>query len=194
MNSTNWSNYLNDIHEYMKQQETIIQTLMSRVNQLEESLQHTNSNKIEKVEYHFDQLKIEHLDGTLHIGLSPQDLVNLEENGFPNQPGTPPNYQPPLKQTLQSELSSYLNDSGPTIIRQLASDHNVTLDDGYPSILIKDIEKQLPGRIAYHENEATKHRKIQSREELHAYITNKIKSEINQSLASYMQSSNQKGE
>ncbi|GAA0448197.1 MAG: spore germination protein GerPC [Bacillota bacterium] len=193
MNNNDWSKYIYDLHEHMKQQENLIQTLMSRVNQLEDSLQAAKSNKIEKVEYHFDQLKIEHLDGTLHIGLSPQDLANLEDTGFPNQPDIP-NYQPPLKQTLQSELGNYLHETGPSIIRQLAREHSVNLNDGYPSVLIQDIEKQLPGRIAFHENEATQNGNLKSREELHAYISDNIKSEIQKSLAHFMHTKKNKGE
>ena len=195
MNYPNWTKYMYDIHEYIRQQETVIETLMKRVNQLEENLQNAKSNKIEKIEYHFDQLKIERLDGTLHIGLSPQDLANLEDTNFinPTTNTNSPNYPPPLKQTIQAELSAYLQQSGPSIIHQLAVEHNTRLDDGYPSILIQDIEKQLPGRIAFYENEAYQ-KKIHTQEELHAFITDKIKAEIHQSLKNYMQNNQHKGE
>jgi spore germination protein PC len=197
MNYPNWTKYMYDIHEYIRQQETVIETLMKRVNQLEENLQNAKSNKIEKIEYHFDQLKIERLDGTLHIGLSPQDLANLEDTNFINQANlnqaNSPNYSPPFKQTIQAELSAYLQQTGPSIIHQLAVEHNVRLDDGYPSILIQDIEKQLPGRIAFYENEAYQ-KKIHTQEELHAFITDKIKAEIHQSLKNYMQNNHHKGE
>ncbi|API91044.1 putative spore germination protein GerPC [Virgibacillus pantothenticus] len=185
MNHSNWSAYMYDIHEYMRQQQALIQQLLSRVNELEEKLQNTKSNRIEKVEYHFDQLKIEQLDGTLHIGLSPQDLANLEEDCSIGQV-KPPNYQPPLKQTIQAELNDYLHQNGPAMIRQLASEYNVGVDDGYPSILIQDMIKQLPGRIAFYEKEAHNQKNLRTKEELHAYIADKIKNEIDQSLRKYM--------
>ncbi|RFA37126.1 hypothetical protein CAI16_03390 [Virgibacillus dokdonensis] len=184
MNHSNWSTYMYDIHEYMRQQEALIQQLTARVNELEEKLQNTKSNHIEKVEYHFDQLKIEQLDGTLHIGLSPQDLANLD-GSFIDQP-KPPNYQAPLKQTIQAELNDYLHQNGTNIINQMAAEYNVNMDDGYPPILIQDMIKQLPGRIAFYENEAYNEKNLQTRDDIHQFISDNVKHEIKQSLRKYM--------
>ena len=38
---------------------------------------------VERLEYKFDQLKIEKLDGTLNIGINPADLNNIEDMEIP---------------------------------------------------------------------------------------------------------------
>lgn len=44
---------------------------------------------VDKIEYKFDQLKVESLDGTLNIGLNPTDLNNIDEFAVNNQPVQP---------------------------------------------------------------------------------------------------------
>ena len=40
---------------------------------------------VDKIEYKFDQLKVESLDGTLNIGLNPSDLNNIDELAINNR-------------------------------------------------------------------------------------------------------------
>lgn len=182
---------MHDLYQHMKKQERMIERLATRVDQVEKSIQDKNSQTIEKIEYKFDQLKIEHLDGTLHIGMSPGDLANLD--GLDMHQPQQPNY-PPLKQTLTSELNGYLQDNGPSIIRDLANQRHFTIDEGYQSILLADIAKQLPERVAFYEQEARRNNKPGTEDQLRFYITDQIKKEINQSLINYMQKNEQKGE
>ncbi|WP_099157234.1 spore germination protein GerPC [Virgibacillus ndiopensis] len=192
MNGNEWTNYVYDLHQYIQKQDQEINQLKSRVTQLEQDIRDKNTNTIEKIEYHFDQLKIENLDGTLHIGLSPSDLANIEDLGVPKE--NQPNYQPPMKQQLQSDLSQYLQQTGPSMIRDLATQYNKPVDNAFQSMLLDDIEKQLPHRIAFYEQEAKNKRGMRSEESLQTYITDQIKNEIYQSLLKYMQKNEQKGE
>ncbi|WP_188455260.1 spore germination protein GerPC [Virgibacillus oceani] len=192
MNGNEWTNYVYDLHQYIQKQDDEINKLKTRVTQLEQDVREKNSNTIEKIEYHFDQLKIENLDGTLHIGLSPSDLANIGDIGIPK--GTQPNYQPPMKQQLVSNLSQHLQQNGPPMIRDLAIQYNKPIDNGFQSMLLNDIEKQLPHRIAFYEQEAKNKRGINSDESLQAYITDQVKNEIYQSLLKYMQKNDHKGE
>ncbi|WP_159065828.1 spore germination protein GerPC [Gorillibacterium timonense] len=60
--------------------ESMIKELMNQV----EKLGTVPQMKIDKIEYTFDQLKVEKLEGALHIGISPpgtKDLLNQWQNG-----------------------------------------------------------------------------------------------------------------
>ncbi|GGB39612.1 hypothetical protein F3157_07275 [Virgibacillus dakarensis] len=198
MNGNEWTNYFYDLHQHMKEQDKKIKKLESRLNQVEQIAQEKNKNTIEKIEYNFDQLKIERLDGTLHIGLTPSDLANIDDLGInqanqANQ-GDQVGVEQPIKQTLLTDLSRYLSKEGPTLIQHLAEQYRNPVDKGFQSIMLQDIEKQLPHRIAFYEQEARKNNKVVSEDQLTAYITEQIKQEIYQSLVSYMQGNEQKGE
>lgn len=193
MNDSGWNNYLHDLHQHIEAQAKIIAKLEARMETLEKSVpEKGNHTTIEKIEYKFDQLKIEHLDGTLHIGMSPSDLANLDDLNV--QPPQQPNYQAPFKQTLTSDLNSYLQETGPSLIRNLSAQHHYSIDESYQSILLEDIAKQLPERVSYYEQEAVKNNQSGSKEQLRIYITDHIKSEINQSLLKYMQTNEREGE
>ncbi|WP_106498058.1 spore germination protein GerPC [Lentibacillus sp. Marseille-P4043] len=190
MNGNEWTTYFYDLHQHIQEQGKKIKELESKLDQVETISKEKNKNTIEKIEYNFDQLKIERLEGTLHIGLSPSDLANIDDLGI-NQTN-PANFQPPMKQSLLSDLSQHINQEGPALIQDLANQYRKPVDEGFQSIMLQDIEKQLPQRIAFYEQEA-KDQNINSEDQLTAYITEQIKNEIYQSLVNYMQNNEQKG-
>ena len=56
-----------------------IQSLEKQVSEFTKS----SSCSIERMEYKFDQLKVETLEGTLNIGLNPSDLQGIEDFSVP---------------------------------------------------------------------------------------------------------------
>ncbi|MUK90127.1 hypothetical protein GMD78_17275 [Ornithinibacillus sp. L9] len=196
MNFYDWNHYLYELQQVNQQQQNQIRELQERIQQLESLVQEKSTNMVERVEYHFDQLKIERLDGTLHIGLSPNDLANIDDLGLGNHPPAvnPSNQQIPLNQQIMTELTNYLHHDGPSLIQNLAKEYNCPIDVHFQSTLIHDMQKQLPQRIAYYNEEATKQRSKLSNEELKNYIIDKVKKEISHSLSMYMQGNNEKGE
>lgn len=80
-----WYNYISSLHQLSGEQsnkltelEEKIKMIEEKLNQLDQSDEKQSKHTIDKIEYHFDQLKIDHLNGALHIGLSPEDL-NLDD-------------------------------------------------------------------------------------------------------------------
>lgn len=66
--------YFVQLHRYILWQTNKIRTLERRLSVLEARLQELESQPrttIERIEYKFDQLKVETLEGTLNIGLAP---------------------------------------------------------------------------------------------------------------------------
>ncbi|HYK74695.1 MAG TPA: spore germination protein GerPC, partial [Pseudoneobacillus sp.] len=112
---------------------------------------------VERIEYKFDQLKIETLEGTLNIGLNPTDLEGMDEFAVsgkqlaqnPLKPADKMQYtmriEEPILQYLETEVSP--------IVQQYAQENNIPLDDSYVTFIQNDVKKQLPSRIEYYINQ-----------------------------------------
>ncbi len=178
-----WNSYMYNILKRMEEQDRKIKSFESRLGQLEQK--ETNpQNTIEKIEYNFDQLKIENLDGTLHIGLSPNDLKDIEDLSIPQG-------KKPFKEELLSDLNLYLNENGPNLIRTIAEQNNFSTGDTDPNILIQDMVKQLPERIAFYEEDCKRNNQEFSEDQKKKHIAEKIKSEIQHSLYTYLERNDQ---
>ena len=60
------------------------------------------------MEYKFDQLKVETLEGTLNIGLNPSDLQGIEDFSVPGNKGT---LHPKERMSMFTEIESSINRS-----------------------------------------------------------------------------------
>ncbi len=70
------SSYLQNLNSFVQRQALHIQRLEQRLKEIQaemNTMKQRPATTIERVEYKFDQLKIERLDGTLNIGLNPTD-------------------------------------------------------------------------------------------------------------------------
>lgn len=177
-----WNSYMYNILKRIEEQDRKVKSLESRLGQLEQK--ETNQNTIEKIEYNFDQLKIENLDGTLHIGLSPNDLKDIEDLSIPHEKN-------PFKEELLSDLNLYLNENGPHLIRSIAEQNNFSTGDTDPTILIQDMVKQLPERIAFYEEECKRNNQEFTEDQKKQHIAEQIKSEIQHSLYTYLERNDQ---
>jgi spore germination protein PC len=129
--------------------ELTIQKLLEEVKQLKDK----PSINVEKIEYKFDQLKVENLDGTLNVGLNPSDLAGIEDFAVQNQPvNIPPSPKGQMQRSIKIEeaLYRYLETDLPSLFENTQKDLNVQLDESYLSFIKQDIIKQLPTRIDYH--------------------------------------------
>ncbi len=135
--------YIYQLQQHIQQLNEQINSLEKRIHQLE---QHSSpKTTIEKLEYHFDQLKIERLDGTLHIGVTPEDLSNIDEFSVPGT--SPPQMQSALHQTLNQHIEQEI----PAYMEQLEQHYNYPLEPAYRKTLLDDLKKQLSSRIAYYQ-------------------------------------------
>src|SRR5699024_7941328 len=116
MNGNDWTNYFYDLHQHIRQQDNKIKQLEFRLREMEENDQDRPNTTIEKIEYNFDQLKIERLDGTLHIGLTPSDPENIDDFGV-NKEQSGGNSPTAMEHTLQSDLQQQIHQDGPAIIQ-----------------------------------------------------------------------------
>ncbi|MBP1964707.1 spore germination protein GerPC [Paenibacillus aceris] len=81
-NSITWQQWAQQLSAYIEMQKQRIDKLEQTVTKLQSDLDAMKDQKrihIDKIEYNFDQLKVEKLDGTLTIGISPSSLDNVDD-------------------------------------------------------------------------------------------------------------------
>ncbi|NGP44518.1 hypothetical protein G4V62_05925 [Bacillaceae bacterium SIJ1] len=144
--------------QQMQRHEEQIRDMTSRIEQLEAkltSMMSTPTMHVDRIEYKFDQLKIETLSGSLSIGISPQDI---EEFSPPTS--TPSEKEPanggfsdtddPLVVELQDMTRQWIMQEGPQLIEQMQHNHRMKPNHEMTEHMLKDVSTQLPARIGYY--------------------------------------------
>lgn len=152
--------YIQRLHLFVESQDTKIKKLEALVQSLASDLNELKSKptiRVDKIEYKFDQLKVETLEGTLNIGLNPTDLQGIEDfaiegkqavchpHGPANQFQSTMRIEESLLQNIDSDITS--------IIQQYEQENQVNIEESYVAFIMDDIRKQLPNRIQYHLNQ-----------------------------------------
>lgn len=151
-----YSQLLQWVQITLQAQENRIATLEHTIQKLQEEMKQCKdkpSIRVDKIEYKFDQLKVETLEGTLNIGLNPSDLANIEDFAVENQSlNTPmhPKAQMQRSMKIEESIYQYLETELPVLFKETQNQLNVRLDDSYLEFIKQDILKQLPARIDYH--------------------------------------------
>ena len=81
---------LQSMQTYIYNQDNLIRGMQKKIQSLEKrvsEIQNRPPVHIDRMEYKFDQLKVETLEGTLNIGLNPSDLQGIEDYSVPNGKG-----------------------------------------------------------------------------------------------------------
>ncbi len=165
-----WNHWISQVMQQIQEQQKTIERLTQQVEHLQ-SQQHPKT-VIEKIEYHFDQLKIETLEGTLQIGLTPNgtDGNILEDLYTPD--------------TQKTETDPYLHelmqDGVPQYIDNYVNEYGLHLGDKHREHMIADINKQLPERFTFHQNQ---HPDLEP-----SAIVQKLHQEVRHSVAQYFTS------
>ncbi|GIP02546.1 putative spore germination protein GerPC [Paenibacillus lautus] len=136
--------------------EQMLKEIRNEINQLQQG----NQKSTDHVEYNFDLLKIEKLEGTLNIGLTPSDgksLGDITVNGQPAEQLQAVAAGRDLYSNIHQQVSSHLEHAVPARLEQMNPQSNHELGDQYASVMIEDIRKQLGDRInvylqQYHSN------------------------------------------
>lgn len=180
--------YLYDLSQHIRKQAEEIQTLKQRMDKLEKELDRKNNTTIEKVEYKFDQLKVETLSGTLHIGISPEELSNMDDLALGQSSS---NTELPYQKQLANDLQHYIQEHGTAIMNQLREELRIAIDESEYPMIIKDIQRQIPHRINHYEKVTHQSKKWRNEKERHDFIFNRIVEEINHSLRNYIKNNKQ---
>ncbi|KGP72118.1 spore germination protein GerPC [Pontibacillus yanchengensis] len=192
-----WNQYIEQLNRMVEKQNEKMKMLEKRINKLEtdmESNKQKPSTNIEKIEYKFDQLKIETLEGTLNIGFTPGSGMGVEDLSIPQEPFPPKqNTGQAIKENIVNELGNYLTKEGPSQLQSIAREYNQTIDETYQQFILQDVQKQLGDRVSYYMDQSTSSNGVVE-EEHRNQIVDQIKQEINQSLHHFLQKQTNKGD
>ncbi|MEH6955207.1 spore germination protein GerPC [Neobacillus drentensis] len=151
-----YSQYLQWLQRCIQAQEQRILTLENALQKMKEDIKLVNEKQavhIDKIEYKFDQLKVETLEGTLNIGLNPSELSGIEDFAVQNQSLTTPispKHQMQRSMKIEEAIYRYLETDLPLVVEAVQRELNVQPNDEYLSFVKQDIIKQLPNRIEHH--------------------------------------------
>ncbi|VEF48723.1 spore germination protein [Bacillus freudenreichii] len=140
-----------------KQQQEITrlrQSIYYLTNELKE-LKEKPAVTVERLEYKFDQLKVETLEGTLNIGINPADLNSIEDFSIP--PGAPRSPQtqtfvrhPDFYDKTLERLNNYIDNDLDTLIKDTETQIGRPLEEPYIKMIKEDIRKQIPSRADHY--------------------------------------------
>jgi len=160
----------NDFYTFITQLASQMKKLEEKLAKLEkdhidvtktiETLKKQPPINVERIDYHFDQLKIERLDGTLNIGLNPQDLQEMDEFSIPSpyfrkEPSEKSKVQ---LNHLQDKINTYIDKELPLFIENTKKEMGLELDESYATFIQEDIRRQLPERLAFYSQKLAKNR------------------------------------
>lgn len=177
--------YIKRLHVFVEHQSKKIGKLEKMVLDMQQeiaSLKERPPVQIGNIEYKFDQLKVETLEGTLNIGLNPTDLNQIDDFSVDQKAMNVP--IPPkqlFKRTIELEntLYQYLETDLEQIYRDAQTNLGITVDDSYFTFIKDDIKKQLSGRVAYHLKElSSTNRGEELSPEINANVIELLKQEI----------------
>jgi spore germination protein PC len=188
-----YSQYIQWLQQCVQAQERRIAQLEQLVKQMEADIKQLKDKPpihVGTIEYKFDQLKVETVEGTLNIGLNPSDLQGIEDFAI-NQAdmNMPVNPKAPMQRSMEIEeaIYNYLETDLPAIITETQTRLNIQPNDAYLSFIKEDIKKQLPSRIDFHLKSAAQNRTEDNDSVIYENIMNAIKQEIHNGVLTFFQ-------
>ena len=182
---TEFYQYIKKLHLYVEHQSRKTARLEKLVSELQKeitALKERPPVQIGNIEYKFDQLKVETLEGTLNIGLNPTDLNEIDDFTVDqNAVNVPIPTKKLFKRTIEIEtaLNQYLESDLENIYRDAQTKLGINVDDAYFEFIKEDIKKQLSGRVAQHlKEQSTGKRDTESSSELNEQVIDLLKQEI----------------
>jgi spore germination protein PC len=153
-----------------------------------QAIKDMKQNHIDKIEYNFDLLKIEKLEGTLNIGITPAGGKNIEDISVDGQviDGIPAQADNRLFAPIQKKVNDYLDNELPAEICGFEREFSNKLEVTQYPIIVEDIRKQVDDRIRYYVEKNHISELPGSEESSINQITEKIKNDIRLGLNQYI--------
>lgn len=182
------------MQQYLEAQEKRIFQLEQEIKRLTEEIS-TLKNKpplrVDKIEYKFDQLKVESLNGTLNIGLNPSDLNNMDEFSINSQSFQAQPFLFPEREIIVNQMMEEIMSELPEMVQETETQMGLSLDPSYHEFIKNDVERQLAQRIImYFDNSSIMERSPQQFEQLKENVYEKVKSDLQVALVNFITQSN----
>ncbi|MCA0149009.1 MULTISPECIES: spore germination protein GerPC [Rossellomorea] len=188
---TNYYMTPQQLYQYIDMLNSRIVALEKKVDELSQELttiKDTPKINVEKIEYKFDQLKVESLDGTLNIGLNPSNLKDTIEDMAVDQNVNVDSIKDltPYKERITKEIQAYIQNEVPALIQDNEMQFQRSLDPSYYEMVQQDLLNQMPQRIDFYLENIPHVESKQSEGEWERKIISKIKQDIQTALFSFM--------
>lgn len=158
-NVWNWSPYppeWSSLLLRLQQNEQLLAKLGDQLMETRKQLDELKAKPPLHVEYHFDQLKVNRLEGTLNVGLSPQGVCGIDSFDSPvtgcwnvAQDSSPSPAAAQIE-SMQAEMAHYMDESAPGALAGLEQAYGIPLDADLRNKVIADVKRQLNERIQYY--------------------------------------------
>lgn len=191
--------FLCQLYEVVLKQDQKLDRLEIALQDLKRQLHEQQSQKkfvVEKIDYHFDQLKVEKLEGTLNIGLTPESGKSIEEfvvNGSPMTINNTDSHMDSVYTGINEEINRFLNQDAVEKIQEYEQKYQCIIGKELQEFMMKDINNQLQGRIQYYMGQYLNGDSKEALEKCKTRVLEKVKSDIIQALSQYMENSFSKG-
>jgi spore germination protein PC len=149
--------YISQLQEMIQDQRERLNELAEQVKELKRQMKELASQP-KSIEYNFEQLKIEKLEGTLHIGLGhsgdSKDMIEQLTVGQ-NTVQTPAAQQnnsvenAAFRDMLKS-MDEFFVKEAPDYLRSLESASKLELDESYRIFILDDVHRQVPARLKHY--------------------------------------------
>ncbi|WP_459500702.1 spore germination protein GerPC [Bacillus sp. C1] len=192
-----------DIYTYLYQFQQVLQKQQETIRALEEQvriiteelneLKNRSPSSIGKVEYKFDQLKVENLNGTLNIGLNPfaskgQQIEDFEVDTETLKVNPETETTPDFYQDIIQEMHRYLDEEAYNRILHFEQEERTPLDNMYRQMMIDDIKKQMEHRLPYYLSQVQPYEDITSNPDyMKDVIIQAMKQDIDKAFLSFIQ-------
>lgn len=212
-NATPSQQQLQQLYNYIGWQAQRIDKLEQTVAKLSDELIAIKDQKrvhIDKIEYKFDQLKVERLEGTLTIGISPGTLDAIEDftvNGtemgdISQKSGMNGNDETTrakstkaaetaeghdeLFEQVTAHIQSYLDTQALEEMQSIEQKYGSSLDEGRRLLILNDIRNQIPARVQYYVEQVSVPKQGDYSEKVLLHIADKTKADIRTAMDMYM--------
>jgi len=176
--------YLRQLHQLVKNQEGRIRTLENTIQFLQTEIAKIKEKpavQVDRIEYKFDQLKVETLDGTLNIGLNPSDLQGIDEFAVTNQSVKTPFSPKQMMQRVmevEDKVYAHMSEHLPAIFKETQEKLNTNLDESYLLFIEEDIKKQIPKRIEHYLREFSSEDRTEDNHSIDSKILSQLHKEM----------------
>ncbi|MFK4317382.1 spore germination protein PC [Bacillus sp. RC145] len=188
--------YLHQLQQALQIQQQTILNLEEQVRLLQEELNELKSrpsSSIGKVEYKFDQLKVENLNGTLNIGLNPfstkgQQIEDFQVDTETLKVNPETETNPDFYQDILQEMHRYLDEEAYSRILHFEQEERTPLDEMYRQMMVDDIKKQMEHRLPYYLSQVQSYEGISTDPDyLRDIIIQAMKQDIDKAFLSFIQ-------
>ena len=181
--------------KYLEKQEQRILTLEAEISSLKTKLQQLTAQNpvtIEKIEYKFDQLKIERLEGTLNIGVNPGEIEEFSDSAVSGMfSSTPTTFTTEQREMVTSqitaEVSAFIDKEISEMVAQHENQIGVRFEGQYDNFIKEDLYKQLPERIEFYLNNQPYNKNVEQANEYTEKVIEQIKTDISQAIYHFLQ-------